>query len=65
MKDVVKGSKAILIVNMGGTGSGTDALYKALQELYDAYSKRGLQILAFPSSQFLGKDLILESDVNH
>ena len=50
MKDVVKGSKAILIVNMGGTGSGTDALYKALQELYDAYSKRGLQILAFPSS---------------
>ena len=38
-------------------------MYKALQELYYQYSVQGLQILAFPSSQFTGvKDLRFESD---
>ena len=43
--------KVLLIVNTA-TGCGFTPQYDALQDLYDAYKDRGLEILDFPCNQF-------------
>lgn len=44
-------NKVILIVNTASK-CGYTPQYKGLQELYNQYSKKGLEILAFPCNQF-------------
>ena len=44
--------KVLLIVN-GATGCGFTAQYDGLQKLYEKYAPQGLEILDFPSNQFL------------
>ena len=43
--------KVLLIVNTA-TGCGFTPQYKALEELYEAYHNKGLEILDFPCNQF-------------
>ena len=43
--------KVLLVVNTA-TGCGFTPQYKELQELYEKYSKSGLEILDFPCNQF-------------
>ena len=56
VSDVMKGKKAVIVVNTSDLSSGDAKVLKALQVLYDELSSEGLQILVFPSSQYLGRD---------
>eukprot|EP00475_Leptophrys_vorax_P008418 TRINITY_DN1544_c0_g1_i1.p1 TRINITY_DN1544_c0_g1~~TRINITY_DN1544_c0_g1_i1.p1 ORF type:complete len:273 (-),score=34.10 TRINITY_DN1544_c0_g1_i1:178-888(-) len=49
--DKFKG-KVCLVVNVASACGLTDSNYKGLQELYEKYSSRGFEVLAFPSNQF-------------
>ncbi len=46
--------KVLLIVNTA-TGCGFTPQYKGLQELYEEYAEKGLEILDFPCNQFLSQ----------
>ena len=46
--------KVLLIVNTA-TGCGFTPQYKGLQDLYDKYKDKGLEILDFPCNQFAGQ----------
>jgi glutathione peroxidase len=46
--------KVLLIVNTA-TGCGFTPQYKGLQELYNKYKDKGLEILDFPCNQFAGQ----------
>ena len=46
--------KVLLILNTA-TKCGFTPQYKALQEIYAKYHEKGLEILDFPSNQFLGQ----------
>lgn len=46
--------KVLLIVNTA-TGCGFTPQYDGLQDLYEQYAERGLEILDFPCNQFAGQ----------
>lgn len=46
--------KVLLVVN-GATGCGFTPQYDGLQKLYEKFKNEGLEILDFPSNQFLGQ----------
>ncbi len=47
-------NKVLLIVNTA-TGCGFTPQYDGLQDLYEKYQEKGLEILDFPCNQFLGQ----------
>jgi glutathione peroxidase len=47
--------KAVLVVNVASK-CGLTPQYAGLQELYDTYKDRGLEILGFPCNQFMGQE---------
>ena len=59
-----KGKKhAFLIVNVASACGYTDKDYKGLQEIYNAHSAQGLEILAFPCNQFGAQEPKCEADI--
>ena len=52
--DLYKG-KVLLIVNVASK-CGLTPQYADLQEIYDEYSKDGLEILGFPANNFMGQE---------
>ena len=46
--------KVLLVVNTA-TGCGFTPQYKGLQDLYETYQSRGLEILDFPCNQFMNQ----------
>lgn len=54
--------KTLMIVNVASK-CGFTPQYKGLQELYDKYAARGLEILGFPSNQFGGQEPGTEDDI--
>ena len=47
--------KALLIVNTASK-CGFTKQYKTMEELYERYKGRGLEVLAFPANNFLGQE---------
>ncbi|HTJ83305.1 MAG TPA: glutathione peroxidase, partial [Polyangiaceae bacterium] len=47
--------KALLLVNVASK-CGLTPQYTALQQLYDTYKDRGLEVLGFPCNQFMGQE---------
>jgi glutathione peroxidase len=54
--------KVLLIVNTASR-CGFTPQYQALEELYQKYGKRGLEIVAFPCNQFLGQEKGSDSEI--
>ena len=52
LRDIVAGSKAIIIVNVASIWGLTDAHYRKYTEMYDAHRARGLTVVAVPCNQF-------------
>ena len=50
--EIIKGKKLILIINVASKCGLTSKNYKFLEEIYNKYSKKCLEILAFPCNQF-------------
>jgi glutathione peroxidase len=56
--------RAALIVNVASQ-CGLTPQYAKLQELYDKYRERGLEILGFPCNQFAGQEPGTEAEIRH
>ena len=54
--------KTLMIVNVASK-CGFTPQYKGLQELYEKYSERGLEILGFPSNEFAGQEPGTDEDI--
>jgi glutathione peroxidase len=55
--------KVLLIVNTA-TGCGLTPQYEGLENLYQKYKERGLEILDFPCNQFLGQAPGTDEEIN-
>lgn len=65
LSDVVKGQKAVLIVNVASACGFTDSGYKGLVELYNKYHEKGLEVLGFPCNQFMNQEDKCELDIKN
>jgi glutathione peroxidase len=54
--------KALLIVNTASE-CGYTPQYEGLQQLYETYRERGLEVLAFPSNDFGGQEPGSDADI--
>ena len=52
MRDLCKGKKAVMIVNVASNCSLTEQNYEGLVDLYSEYKNKGLEIIAYPCNQF-------------
>lgn len=55
--------KVLLVVNTA-TKCGLTPQYEGLQKLYEKYQPRGLEILDFPSNQFMGQAPGTDEEIN-
>lgn len=58
-----QGKKAYLFVNVASNCGFTGSNYRQLQEIYDKYSEKGLEILGFPCNQFGDQEQACELDI--
>ena len=54
--------RVLLVVNVASK-CGLTPQYKGLQELYDRYREKGLEILAFPANNFLWQEPGTDSEI--
>jgi glutathione peroxidase len=54
--------KVLLIVNVASE-CGLTPQYRGLQKLYETYSEKGFEILAFPSNDFAGQEPAPNSEI--
>jgi glutathione peroxidase len=59
--DAYKG-RVLLVVNVASR-CGLTPQYEGLQQLYDGYRERGLEVLGFPCNQFAGQEPGSEADI--
>ena len=54
--------KVVLVVNVASQ-CGLTPQYAGLQELYESYRERGLEVLGFPCNQFMGQEPGTEDEI--
>ncbi len=54
--------KVVLVVNVASQ-CGLTPQYAGLQELYEGYRERGLEVLGFPCNQFMGQEPGTEDEI--
>jgi glutathione peroxidase len=59
-----KSAKVILVVNVASNCGYTYTNYRELNDLYDRYKHRGLEILAFPCNQFGEQEPLSDADIH-
>lgn len=63
LKDYTINKKLFIFVNVACKCGLTGDHYQGLVELYNKYSDQGLQILGFPSGQFMNQEFSKESEI--
>lgn len=63
LSSYLSNKKAIIFVNVACSCGLTSDHYSQLQELYDKYEGKGLQILGFPCNQFMNQESKIESEI--
>ena len=63
--DYLNNKKALIVVNVASECGYTNANYKELQELYEKYGEKGLEILGFPCNQFMSQESKCELDIKN
>ena len=56
MKDLMEGKKLTIICNVASKWSFSHKSYVELVNVFNEYSDHGLQVIAFPSNQFLQQE---------
>ena len=63
LNEFLEGKKAFIFVNVASSWGLTTVSYTELASLYEKYSSKGLEILGFPSNQFLSQENKCESEI--
>ncbi|CDW82235.1 glutathione peroxidase [Stylonychia lemnae] len=61
--DLLYGKKCILVTNTASLSPHANMNFRSLQELYEKYESKGLEILAFPCNQFHKQEPLNDNEI--